>query len=209
MSLFQTTTLVTVNHSHPSFQSYPFMSLNKSSVLTHFSHKRQYLLLYKYNPLIYFKNNLFTQLLMKHLLPWRYNISFLQLKKTYYTYPFSCVLRLLSSSCPNGSHIIITNLKEFLKKPNRSDWYHLLMSHTWNSFARHKKLKTQIYLCLCCLQLVQVNELVQVETYLRSEGVLVRYWYPIEMLERPPAGSRRTAANGLVSLDSSNIQIHR
>lgn len=47
------------------------------------------------------------------------------------------------------------------------------------------------------------------ETYLRSEGVLVRYWYPIEMLERPPAGSRRTAANGLVSLDSSNIQIHR
>ncbi|KAJ3603715.1 hypothetical protein NHX12_028456 [Muraenolepis orangiensis] len=48
-----------------------------------------------------------------------------------------------------------------------------------------------------------------VETYLRSEGVLVRYWYPIEMLERPPAGSRRTAANGLVSLDSSNIQIHR
>lgn len=56
---------------------------------------------------------------------------------------------------------------------------------------------------------LKANELVQVETYLRSEGVLVRYWYPIEMLERPPAGSRRTAANGLVSLDSSNIQIHR
>lgn len=66
---------------------------------------------------------------------------------------------------------------------------------------------TQISVCLS--NLVQVNELVQVETYLRSEGVLVRYWYPIEMLERPPAGSRRTAANGLVSLDSSNIQIHR
>lgn len=62
---------------------------------------------------------------------------------------------------------------------------------------------------VCLSYLVQVNELVQVETYLRSEGVLVRYWYPIEMLERPPAGSRRTAANGLVSLDSSNIQIHR
>ncbi|KAG8145997.1 hypothetical protein E2320_012423 [Naja naja] len=55
----------------------------------------------------------------------------------------------------------------------------------------------------------QVNELVQVETYLRSEGVLVRYWYPIDMLERPPAGYRRTATNGLVSLDNSNIQIHR
>ncbi|XP_062874264.1 probable E3 ubiquitin-protein ligase HECTD4 isoform X2 [Trichomycterus rosablanca] len=59
------------------------------------------------------------------------------------------------------------------------------------------------------LEVDSVNDLVQVETYLRSEGVLVRYWYPIEMLERPPAGSRRTAANGIVSLDSSNIQIHR
>ncbi|XP_046872567.1 probable E3 ubiquitin-protein ligase HECTD4 isoform X1 [Hypomesus transpacificus] len=59
------------------------------------------------------------------------------------------------------------------------------------------------------LDVDSVNELVQVETYLRSEGVLVRYWYPLETLERPPAGSRRTAANGLVSLDSSNIQIHR
>ncbi|XP_043571193.1 probable E3 ubiquitin-protein ligase HECTD4 [Chiloscyllium plagiosum] len=54
-----------------------------------------------------------------------------------------------------------------------------------------------------------VNELVQVETYLRSEGVLVRYWYPIDMLERPPAGYRRTAAYGLVTLDNTNIQIHK
>uniref|UniRef100_A0A8C1PKU9 HECT domain E3 ubiquitin protein ligase 4 n=1 Tax=Cyprinus carpio TaxID=7962 RepID=A0A8C1PKU9_CYPCA len=59
------------------------------------------------------------------------------------------------------------------------------------------------------LDVDSASELVQVETYLRSEGVLVRYWYPIETLERPPAGSRRAAANGLVSLDSSNIQIHR
>lgn len=49
----------------------------------------------------------------------------------------------------------------------------------------------------------------QVETYLRSEGVLVRYWYPIDMLERPPAGYRRTATNGLVTLDNTNLQIHR
>ncbi|XP_064424272.1 probable E3 ubiquitin-protein ligase HECTD4 [Latimeria chalumnae] len=59
------------------------------------------------------------------------------------------------------------------------------------------------------LDVDSVNELVQVETYLRSEGVLVRYWYPIDMLERPPAGYRRTATNGLVTLDSTNIQIHR
>ncbi|XP_069475595.1 probable E3 ubiquitin-protein ligase HECTD4 isoform X3 [Ambystoma mexicanum] len=59
------------------------------------------------------------------------------------------------------------------------------------------------------LDVDSVNELVQVETYLRSEGVLVRYWYPIDMLERPPVGYRRTATNGLVTLDSTNIQIHR
>lgn len=58
-------------------------------------------------------------------------------------------------------------------------------------------------------RVIQVNELVQVETYLRSEGVLVRYWYPIDMLERPPVGYRRMATNGLVTLDSTNIQIHR
>uniref|UniRef100_A0A8B9YSU9 HECT domain E3 ubiquitin protein ligase 4 n=1 Tax=Bos mutus grunniens TaxID=30521 RepID=A0A8B9YSU9_BOSMU len=59
------------------------------------------------------------------------------------------------------------------------------------------------------LDVDSVNELVQVETYLRSEGVLVRYWYPIDMLERPPAGYRRTATNGLVTLDNTNLQIHR
>ncbi|XP_050780206.1 probable E3 ubiquitin-protein ligase HECTD4 isoform X1 [Gopherus flavomarginatus] len=59
------------------------------------------------------------------------------------------------------------------------------------------------------LDVDSVNELVQVETYLRSEGVLVRYWYPIDMLERPPSGYRRTATNGLVTLDNTNIQIHR
>lgn len=67
----------------------------------------------------------------------------------------------------------------------------------------------RVSISACLVVFGQVNELVQVETYLRSEGLLVRYWYPIEMLERPPAGSRRTAANGLVSLDSTNIQIHR
>ncbi|XP_038054835.1 probable E3 ubiquitin-protein ligase HECTD4 isoform X2 [Patiria miniata] len=52
-------------------------------------------------------------------------------------------------------------------------------------------------------------ELVQVETYLRSEGVLVRYWYPLDMLERPQSGYRRGALTGLAALDISNINIHR
>lgn len=82
----------------------------------------------------------------------------------------------------------------------------LLTMLIWCSFSE----KISSLLCLTVLFLVfQVNELVQVETYLRSEGVLVRYWYPIDMLERPPAGYRRTATNGLVTLDNTNIQIHR
>ncbi|XP_022104608.1 probable E3 ubiquitin-protein ligase HECTD4 isoform X2 [Acanthaster planci] len=53
------------------------------------------------------------------------------------------------------------------------------------------------------------QELVQVETYLRSEGVLVRYWYPLDVLERPQSGYRRGALTGLAALDISNINIHR
>ena len=49
----------------------------------------------------------------------------------------------------------------------------------------------------------------QVETYLRSEGVLVRFWYPIDMLERPPAGYRKASIVGHQMLDMSNIHIHR
>jgi len=56
---------------------------------------------------------------------------------------------------------------------------------------------------------LQSNELVQVETYLRSEGVLVRYWYPLDMLERPPQGYRKSAMIGHQSLDTSNINIHQ
>ncbi|XP_077866440.1 putative E3 ubiquitin-protein ligase HECTD4 [Saccoglossus kowalevskii] len=53
------------------------------------------------------------------------------------------------------------------------------------------------------------SELVQVETYLRSEGVLVRYWYPIDMLERPPPGYRKNSTTGLSNIDTSNLHIHR
>lgn len=53
------------------------------------------------------------------------------------------------------------------------------------------------------------NELVQVETYLRTEGVLVRFWYPIDMLERPPQGLRKSSITGGQTLDTSNVLIHR
>lgn len=47
------------------------------------------------------------------------------------------------------------------------------------------------------------------EVYLRSEGVLVRYWYPIEMLEKPPQGFRKSSITGGQTLDTSNVLIHR
>uniref|UniRef100_T1J2Q6 HECT domain-containing protein n=1 Tax=Strigamia maritima TaxID=126957 RepID=T1J2Q6_STRMM len=52
-------------------------------------------------------------------------------------------------------------------------------------------------------------ELVQVETYLNSEGILIRYWYPVEILERPLPGHQRGNLKGSQVLDISNIQIHR
>ncbi len=56
---------------------------------------------------------------------------------------------------------------------------------------------------------LQQHELVQVETYLRSEGVLVRFWYPIDILERPAAGYRKASIIGNQVIDMSNIHIHR
>lgn len=56
---------------------------------------------------------------------------------------------------------------------------------------------------------LQGNELVQVETYLRSEGVLVRFWYPLEMLEKPQPGLRKSSITGGQTMDTSNVHIHR
>lgn len=47
------------------------------------------------------------------------------------------------------------------------------------------------------------------ETYLQSEGVLVRFWYPLETLERPPQGYRKSTLVGHQPLDTSSIFIHR
>jgi len=63
-------------------------------------------------------------------------------------------------------------------------------------------------MCSPCY-LEQGNELVQVETYLRSEGVLVRYWYPLHTLERPPQGHRKSTITGGQILDTSNVNIHK
>lgn len=56
---------------------------------------------------------------------------------------------------------------------------------------------------------LQPNELVQVETYLRSEGVLVRFWYPLEVLEKPQQGLRKSSITGGQTMDTSSLHIHR
>lgn len=53
----------------------------------------------------------------------------------------------------------------------------------------------------------QANELVQVECYLQSEGALVRFWYPVLCLERPPPGYRRSES--LRAIDATNMTVHR
>ncbi|WAR02868.1 HECD4-like protein [Mya arenaria] len=75
-------------------------------------------------------------------------------------------------------------------------------------FAVRSMLKT-FGLTGTVLDVESGNELVQVETYLRSEGVLVRYWYPLNSLERPPQGHRKSTITGGQILDTCNVNIHR
>ena len=51
------------------------------------------------------------------------------------------------------------------------------------------------------------NEIIQVETYLQNEGVLVRFWYPVVYLERPPPGYRKSSS--LRGGDASSMLVHR
>ncbi|GAB6029828.1 putative E3 ubiquitin-protein ligase HTD4 [Chamberlinius hualienensis] len=76
-------------------------------------------------------------------------------------------------------------------------------------FAVPGMLKT-FGLLAVVLDIEQHTELVQLEIYLRSEGVLVRYWYPIEVLERPPTGINRSSANtSNQMIDTNNTAVHR
>lgn len=54
---------------------------------------------------------------------------------------------------------------------------------------------------------VQPNELVLVECYLQNEGALVRFWYPVVYLERPPPGYRKSPT--LSGIDAANMLVHQ
>ena len=53
------------------------------------------------------------------------------------------------------------------------------------------------------------NELVQVETYLRLEGMLVRFWYPLNVLEKVQDTGKRTAVTGNQIVNITNDMVHR
>jgi E3 ubiquitin-protein ligase HECTD4 len=57
------------------------------------------------------------------------------------------------------------------------------------------------------LDIDEHNELVQVECYLQSEGALVRFWFPVVYLEKPPPGYRKSPT--LRGADAANILVHR
>jgi len=46
-----------------------------------------------------------------------------------------------------------------------------------------------------------------VECYLQNEGALVRFWYPVVYLERPPPGYRKSPS--LRGTDAANMLVHR
>ena len=59
------------------------------------------------------------------------------------------------------------------------------------------------------LEIDTTNELVQVETYLKLEGVLVRFWYPITSLERPADCAKKTGVTGAQVVNINNFLVHK
>ena len=57
------------------------------------------------------------------------------------------------------------------------------------------------------LDVSEANEIVQVESYLQNEGALVRFWYPVVYLERPPPGYRKSSS--LRGGDAASMLVHR
>ena len=53
------------------------------------------------------------------------------------------------------------------------------------------------------------NELVQVESYLKSEGILVRFWYPINSLEKPVDCTVKVGVTGAQVININNLHVHK
>ena len=60
------------------------------------------------------------------------------------------------------------------------------------------------------LDVDRANELILVESYLRGDGVLVRFWYPLAWLERPKDGrQKKTTITGICSVDVRSAGVHK
>jgi E3 ubiquitin-protein ligase HECTD4 len=59
------------------------------------------------------------------------------------------------------------------------------------------------------LEIDSANELIQIETYLRSEGLLVRFWYPLNALEKPNDCSVKRAVTGAQMVNINSTQVHK
>ena len=59
------------------------------------------------------------------------------------------------------------------------------------------------------LEIDTTNELIQVEAYLRSEGLLVRFWYPLNALEKPSDCSVKRAVTGAQVVNINSAQVHK
>jgi len=59
------------------------------------------------------------------------------------------------------------------------------------------------------LEIDTTYELIQVETYLRSEGLLVRFWYPLCVLEKPNDCSVKRAVTGAQVVNINSSQVHK
>ena len=60
------------------------------------------------------------------------------------------------------------------------------------------------------LDVDRTNELILVESYLRGDGVLVRFWYPLSWLEKPSDGrQKKTTITGFYSVDVRNTSVHK
>ena len=105
-----------------------------------------------------------------------------------------------------GDHVIIANMlsredaEEVSKKdPTRSSM----------EFATVSQIKT-FGLGGEVLELDRSSQLVQVETYLAAEGVLVRYWYPLSWLQKPDSDHHKgELVTDSQSVNLSNPEIHR
>ena len=60
-----------------------------------------------------------------------------------------------------------------------------------------------------CYVAFQANGLVEVETYNRQEGTLMRFWYPISAVESPSRSLVRAASHGLRADATRHGDLHR